>query len=132
MKVQIIPQKRSVLIVTKKTNDNIYSSLTSAFRNNKNIRIHVFTNSFVIEKTLWNSSRSQIIANGSIKNEAENTIRLRIIAKDSAMFYFAVFWYFVNLLMTILIIYIFIMDRTFSFSILLPIALIILGYGLTT
>jgi hypothetical protein len=132
MRLQIIPREQTVLIPTKKSNDQISSSLMKLFGNKRSVKLMTGHADFVIERTLWNSNRSLIVGSGHIENANGNTVRLKVIAKDSYLIYFGLFWYMVNVFMLLFMIYIFIVDRTFSFFILLPFVFMFIGYGVST
>jgi len=132
MKFQIIPKQQIVLIYTKKSNDDICSSLEKKIGKKNGTRFLNASKNFVIERTLGNSSGSTIIANGSIFNGTENIIRIEVLAKDTYLFFFAICWYLINVLIASFMIIFFILEETFSFFILLPLVFIFIGYGLTT
>ncbi|MEP7320197.1 MAG: hypothetical protein ABI921_15680 [Panacibacter sp.] len=134
MNFRILP-KETIRISTEKSEEYFLHALNESFGAGKNKKIVFWSiqSNFEIRKTVYNNrSYSKIIAKGNLNCIAGKTIiELEISTEDLYLKFFAFFWYVLNFLLLILLIYMAFKSGEFNFALLIPLAFIFLGYGFT-
>src|SRR5688572_27129828 len=122
MKVRIIPTEHLTIAFAKR-DEEVLTSLKTVLghRNGSKTTFESASNGFVIQRTLHNSGQTVLTAKGVIiKQDSKKLIRLDITASDSSLVFFVMFWYIVNFLLFLFLIYILISTGSFNLYFFLP------------